>query len=131
MDLLALRHQRIAGQRIGVLPADQHPDAADAQPVRGKILVANPALQVRKERRAGCNDRLRRGQPEELPAGHLDLRNEEIMISRQFDRRGEGDGEQDLFTRNRPLAEGGLVGLGVDAVQDAVLSGETAVQDRS
>src|SRR5262249_16653489 len=69
---------------------------ADSQPVRCQVRVADPRLQVPHERGPRWHDRPRRRQVQEVAIAQLRLRTEEIVVSGQDDRGGEGDVELDL-----------------------------------
>ena len=81
------------------------------------------------ERRPGRHDRLRRRQEQEIAAGHLDLGAEEIVICRQNDRGGEGDGDLDRFAARWSLAMGQVGGLRIDAVHHGVVDREALIQE--
>src|SRR5262249_2039980 len=87
----------------------------DPQPVRIQHCVTRPRLQIGNARgewrRANSADRPRCREPIELSTvGELHLRNEEVVIRRQVERRGEGDVKLYFSARQWAVAHGRLVG---------------------
>src|SRR2546427_12985415 len=81
----------------------------DSRPIWRQITIAYPGLQIRGEGGPRWDDRLRRRQPQKIPARQLHLRAEEIMIRRQCDRRAEGYREGDLLSCRRTCPPGEVV----------------------
>jgi len=101
-----------------------------AQPVWSDArVIAHPTLEIRyteRERRAGRDDRPIRRKPEEIPSGKLNLRDKEVVIRRQIERRGEGDVESYLLTSYRAFAAAPYA----DAIDDGIGDGKAVLQRR-
>src|SRR5260370_12185526 len=63
----------------------------DAQPVRRQVGIGSPTLQVRSGGTAGGYGRLGSGKQQEIPAGQLHFRAEEIVVCRQNESRHVSD----------------------------------------
>ena len=77
-----------------------------AQPIRRKIVISYPTLQIACEQRRG--GRLGSRQPQKIAAAQLHLRAEEIVIGGKGDWRVEDYTDQDLLSGHGTFAAGKL-----------------------
>ena len=89
-----------------------------------KSVIANPALQVGRERRAGSDYRPGRGKPQKIAAAQEHLGAEEIMTGGKGDWRIENHRDRHLFSGDGTFAAGYLAGTLVDPVHDGVRHAE-------
>src|SRR6266436_4041497 len=103
---------------------------ADSQPIRRQIRVADPRLQIARDRHPGRHDGPR-GRKEQKVATtrNQDLWSEEIVTRRQKNRSGEGDADFNLLAGCWPLTMCSAVGLLVDAVYNGVQDHGVGVQE--
>ena len=100
----------------------------DTRPVRGKIVIAYPALQVAYEQRRG--NRLGRRKPQKIAAAQLHFGPEEIMIGRKQNWWVESDGNRHLLTGNGAFAPSKLIRARKDSVYDGIEGAKNGVYQR-